>query len=100
MALPQQPGLAVAAPVLEIREGQDDDGEAIEIRLELGDLAVVWPLYAGRRVAAEHLVGVGEKARRRNDDGNAVRDRRIVEHAQIAVLRHPAVLNEWHRHAP
>ena len=49
------------------------------MRRELGDAAVVGPEHAGRRITAQQIRGLGEKARGRHDDGHARRNGLAVE---------------------
>jgi len=67
---------------------------------KLDDRAVVRPDHAKRLFAHCKLAGVGEQARRRNDDGRVVRQRRVVENSDVAIRHQPAILNEPHRRAP
>src|SRR5262249_59979550 len=60
ITLAQHARLAVGAPVLVGRKYQGDEREVCEMRLELGDVAIVGPDHANRLIAAPEIVGIGE----------------------------------------
>src|SRR5712691_2475731 len=74
MLLAQEARLAVGAAVAEAWKDQRHQREAVEMRGELGDLAVVRPQHADRRLAAGDVRHVGKESRRRDDHGHAIRD--------------------------
>src|ERR1700735_2281718 len=96
----QQARLAVSAAVLEFRKHERDQRKPIDKGRQLGDAAIVGPEHAQWRIAFDELVGIGEKARRRQQHRHAVRQWRVVEHAHVLVFDDLAGLNEWHKHAP
>src|SRR5262249_5740082 len=55
MALAQQPGLAVGAAVAEVRKHQSNERDPVEIGSELGNLAIVGPNDAGRRLPQDEV---------------------------------------------
>ena len=100
IAFAQEPRLTVGAAVAEGRKHQSNERDPVEIWSELGNLAIVRPNDAGRRLAQDEVARVGEKSRRRHDGGNAFRHRRVVEHAHEAIFDEAAGLNEPHKPAP